>query len=68
MGSTIEIIHVVHAIQQAVAPVFLLAGVRAILSVLSIRLARIIDRYRDLEEGGDEKRIMRCSWPERPLQ
>jgi hypothetical protein len=58
MGSTVEIIPVAHAIQQAVAPVFLLAGVGAILSVLSIRLARIIDRYRDLDERGDEKRIM----------
>ncbi len=37
-----------HAIQQAVAPVFLLAGIGAILNVLTSRLARIIDRSRQL--------------------
>lgn len=39
---------IVHAIQLAVAPVFLLTGVSAILSVLTIRLGRIIDRARIL--------------------
>ncbi len=39
-----------HAIQLAVAPVFLLAGIGAILSVLTIRLARIVDRARQLED------------------
>lgn len=58
MRSTVEIIPVAHAIQQAVAPVFLLAGVGAILSVLSLRLARITDRHRDLDEGSGEKRII----------
>jgi shikimate kinase len=35
----------------AVAPVFLLSGVGAILAVLINRLGRIIDRYRVLENG-----------------
>jgi hypothetical protein len=42
--------YVVHAIQLAVAPVFLLSGVGVILTVLTNRLARIIDRARLLEE------------------
>ena len=40
-----------HAIQTAVAPVFLLSGVGALLNVLTSRLARIIDRTRAIEEG-----------------
>ena len=39
---------IAHAIQLAVAPVFLLTGVASILSVLTNRLARIIDRSRIL--------------------
>ena len=38
-----------HVIQLAVAPVFLLTGVGAILSVLINRLARVVDRFRVLE-------------------
>lgn len=37
-------------IQLAVAPVFLLTGVGAILSVLAGRLGRIVDRFRALTE------------------
>ena len=40
-----------HAIQLAVAPVFLLSGVGAMLVVLTNRLARIIDRGRSVEAG-----------------
>jgi hypothetical protein len=40
-----------HVIQLAVAPVFLLSGVGAMLGVLTNRLARIIDRGRLLEAG-----------------
>lgn len=40
---------VAHVIQLAVAPVFLLTGVGAILSVLINRLARVVDRFRVLE-------------------
>jgi len=42
--------NVVHVIQLAVAPVFLLSGVGVILTVLTNRLARIIDRARQLED------------------
>ena len=42
-----------HAIQLAVAPVFLLSGVSAMLAVLTNRLARIIDRGRNVDEGRD---------------
>ena len=40
---------VAQVIQLAVAPVFLLAGVGAFLNVCASRLARIIDRARDIE-------------------
>ena len=43
------IISVAHVIQLAVAPVFLLTGIGAILAVLVNRLARIIDRTRMVE-------------------
>jgi hypothetical protein len=42
---------VAHVIQLAVAPVFLLTGVGAILSVLVSRLGRVVDRFRALECG-----------------
>jgi hypothetical protein len=41
---------VAHVIQQAVAPVFLLTGIGAILSVLTNRLGRVVDRFRLLNE------------------
>jgi hypothetical protein len=40
---------IAHVIQLAIAPVFLLSGVSAMLGVLSHRLSRIIDRGRALE-------------------
>ena len=49
MPADTTIISVAHVIQLAVAPVFLLTGIGAILSVLINRLARIIDRTRLLE-------------------
>jgi|TARA_R110001583_G_scaffold5106_5_gene28252 hypothetical protein len=59
MAVEIEVITITHAIQQAVAPVFLLAGIGAILNVLTNRLARIIDRsrtlHRRLENLSDER-------------
>ena len=39
-----------HTIQLAIAPVFLLSGIGPQLIVLTNRLARIIDRSRDLEQ------------------
>ena len=41
---------IVHLVQSAVAPVFLLSGVAATLAVLTNRLARAVDRARALEE------------------
>lgn len=40
---------VAQLIQLAIAPVFLLAGIGAILNVLAHRLARVVDRARHLE-------------------
>ena len=51
-------------IQLAIAPVFLLAGIGAILNVLAQRLARVVDRARALEgdfAGYDEERRSRAS-------
>jgi hypothetical protein len=47
---------VAHVIQQAVAPVFLLTGVGAILSVLTNRLGRVVDRFRSLNDSSDDVR------------
>jgi hypothetical protein len=55
MEAAANIITVAHVIQQAVAPVFLLTGVGAILNVLSSRLSRVVDRFRVLENIVDEE-------------
>src|SRR6187455_527507 len=57
----IEIVDIAHAIQLAVAPVFLLSGVGVLLGVLTSRLARIVDRARIAEAkldaaGTDDER------------
>jgi hypothetical protein len=44
---------IAHVIQLAVAPVFLLSGVGVTLTVLTNRLARIVDRARVLEARPD---------------
>jgi len=49
MQPTPDITTVAHVIQLAVAPVFLLTGVGAILGVLVNRLARVVDRFRVIE-------------------
>ena len=41
---------VAHAVQLAVAPVFLLTGIGAFVAVMTNRLGRVIDRARVLEE------------------
>jgi len=41
---------IAHAIQLAIAPVFLLTGIAGLLGVMANRLARVIDRARMLEE------------------
>ncbi len=54
---TADVIDIAHLVQMSVAPVFLLTGVGAVLSVLTTRLARVIDRGRQLDlwvaEGHD---------------
>jgi len=50
MAQDSSVTAIAHVIQLAVAPVFLLTGVGALLGVLTNRLARIIDRARVLEE------------------
>jgi len=40
---------VAHTIQLAVAPVFLLSGIGAMLAVLTSRLSRVVDRSRGLQ-------------------
>jgi hypothetical protein len=40
---------IAHAIQLAIAPVFLLTGIAGLLGVMATRLARVIDRARSLE-------------------
>jgi CBS domain containing-hemolysin-like protein len=42
----IEVVDVAHAIELAVAPVFLFSGIGVFLGVLTNRLARIVDRAR----------------------
>lgn len=49
MQAEVTITTIAHVIQLAVAPVFLLTGVGALLGVLTNRLSRIIDRRRVLE-------------------
>lgn len=44
-----EISAIAHLIELSVAPVFLIAGIGAIMNVLTSRLARIVDRARALE-------------------
>ena len=46
-----SITDVAHAIQLALAPVFLLTGIAGLLNVMTNRLARIVDRARVLSEG-----------------
>ena len=53
MQTTANVTIVAHVIQQAVAPVFLLTGVGAILSVLTNRLARVVDRFRNLSDASE---------------
>jgi hypothetical protein len=51
MNSSDIISEMANAIQLALGPVFLLAGIAAMLNVMSGRLSRIIDRGRSLTEN-----------------
>src|SRR5262245_27401808 len=47
--------NIAHTIELAIAPVFLIAGIGALLNVLTSRLGRVVDRSRTLEaqlDGG----------------
>ncbi len=50
MELALQVTDISHAIELAVAPVFLLAGISGMLSVLTIRIGRIVDRARLLDE------------------
>ena len=49
---------VAHVIQLAIAPVFLLSAIGAILNVLAGRLGRIVDRARSLEARAETMRTL----------
>ena len=49
MRELTDVSNISHAIQLAVAPVFLLTAIGALLGVMTNRLARVIDRARTLE-------------------
>ncbi len=57
---------IAHQIQLAVAPVFLLAGIGGIINVLAHRLARVVDRSRQLEAEppGDGDAVRRLYFDE----
>jgi Protein of unknown function (DUF2721) len=50
-----DIGHLAEAIQLALAPAFLLSGIGALLNVMTGRLARIVDRGRELADGRAER-------------
>ena len=45
---------IAHAIQLAIAPVFLLTGIAGLLGVMANRLSRVVDRARYLEQTWDK--------------
>lgn len=49
MGDQAEVSGIAHVIQLSVAPVFLMAGISGLLTVLTNRLGRVIDRARLIE-------------------
>ena len=53
MAEPVAVSAIAHQIQLAVTPVFLLAGIGALLGVLTSRLARIFERSRSLEQDYD---------------
>jgi hypothetical protein len=56
-----------HAIQLAVAPVFLLSGIGAFLGVLTNRLARVVDRSRALAAADAHAESPRAAGGELPV-
>ena len=51
MIADLQISSLAQIIQTAIAPVFLLAGISALLAVMTNRLTRVIDRWRTLERA-----------------
>ncbi len=60
MDPTASIQSIQQTIQAAVTPVFLLLVIASFLSVLSVRLGRIIDRARVVEETGTDEHEEKC--------
>lgn len=58
MLTTESVMTVASAIQQAVAPAFLMTGIGGFLNVLAGRLARVVDRFRILSESCSETHTM----------
>ncbi|HTU09272.1 MAG TPA: DUF2721 domain-containing protein [Allosphingosinicella sp.] len=59
--SAAQVATIAHQIQLAVAPVFLLAGIAGMINVLAHRLARVVDRSRQLEnEPPGENEVVRA--------
>jgi hypothetical protein len=56
---------VLHAIQLAIAPVFLLTGIAGLLSVMANRLARVVDRTRFVQQSwpelNEKARVLACT-------
>jgi|TARA_B100000768_G_C11244659_1_gene361208 hypothetical protein len=50
----LDFVEIASVIQMAVAPAFLLTGVGAILTVMTARLTRIVDRFRVLHENSKD--------------
>jgi hypothetical protein len=57
----IQVVDIAHAIQLALAPVFLLSGIWVFLGVIANRLARVVDRARTMEQ---ELRLAATAEPE----
>lgn len=58
MQTAASITTVAHVIQLSVGPVFLLTGIGAILAVLTNRLARVVDRFRALNNTQGDARTV----------
>lgn len=58
MQTAASITTVAHVIQLAVAPVFLLTGIGAILAVLTNRLSRVVDRFRTLSNSRNDQQTV----------
>lgn len=64
----VNIADVPQAIQLALGPVFLLTGIAGLLNVMTGRLARIVDRGRQLSEGHGAGQVPASDAPHHELQ